>query len=345
MVMENAETITEIPERVFFVKCRPQDADIFDIVRSERRVFIGYPPWRRGKKYNSTKLASCIVNRGSAGENWQAEIDQYRAPMKTNRGFALSVKKGWIVAIPRPGDGVCWLAEIAGSFELVDNPPWRERYFQLRRQLSLDCSNEASHVGDIVQSWRLSNLVSVPFGRIPRWISYRLLSRPTIGEIYGFPERGLHAYETLKHFIDGVPGPPMPDTDSLHEIQRRLLTFISPSALEHLVVALLQLERPDELWWHIGGSGDGGADGLGYTRDWSTAGLVQCKWYFTGSKLSDVFDMRLKNSKRILASLLHGRVEEDIQGAEFWGLEHITMLVKKHANELPLARSLRVLFQ
>jgi hypothetical protein len=43
-------------------------------------------------------------------------------------------------------------------------------------------------------------------------------------------------------------------TDDLHEIERRLLTFVSPNALEHLVIALLQLERPHETWWHIGGT-------------------------------------------------------------------------------------------
>jgi hypothetical protein len=344
MPVDYAEHITEIPERVFFVKCRPQDADIIDIVRSEQRVFIGYPPWRRGTHYDPLNMASCLVNLGSAGEHWQDEVEvgRYRTTMKTNRGFALSVKKGWIVAIPRPGAGVCWLAEITDHFELIDNPSWRARYLDFRRGQGLDCSNEDSHVGDIVQSWRFSSLVEVPFGRIPRWITYRLLSRPTIGNIYGFPELGLHAHATLKRFIDGISDPPMTDTNDLHEIQRRLLTFVSPAALEHLCVGLLQLERPDEMWWHIGGSGDGGADGLGYTHDWIPTGLVQCKWYFNGSHLSDVFNAPSKKMKRILVSLIHGRVEHDVQGAEFWGREHIAMLVKKHANELSVARSLRI---
>jgi hypothetical protein len=334
--------VTEAAERVFFVKCRPQDADIMDIVLSEKRVFIGYPPWRRGARYNPAKMASCVVNLRSAAEDWQDQTDRYRPPMKTNRKFALSVGKGWIVVIPRPGDKICYVAEIAGDFELIDNPPWRARYLEFRRQHRLDVSDESSHVGDIVQSWRFSKLVKVPFGRIPRWITYRLLSRPTVGEIYGYPERGLHAHATLKRFIQGVPDPPLTATNDLLEIQRRLLTFISPSALEHLCVALLQLERPDEMWWHIGGSGDGGADGLGYTHDWMPTGLLQCKWFFEGDNLSDVFDRPLKSTTRILASLIHGRVESDVQNAQFWGLEQIAALMKKHAVYLPAAKSLRV---
>lgn len=342
--VENAGHVTEVPERVFFVKCRPQDADIIQLVRSEQRVFIGYPPWRRDAPYDPSNIAGCVVDLGAADEGWRGEVRNYSPSMKTNRGFALSVKKGWIVAIPRPGDGVCWLAEIADGFELVDNPSWRTQYLELRQRLGLDCSKEDSHVGDVVQSWRFSNLIGIAFGRIPRWITYRLLSRPTIGEIYGFPELGLHAHATLKRFIDRATDPPLTDTDDLHEIQRRLLTFVGPAVLEHLCVALLQLERPDEMWWHIGGSGDGGADGLGYTHDWIPKGLLQCKWFFTGSRLSDVFGAPRNNMKRILASLIHGEVEQNVQGADFWGREHIATLVRKHANDLPIARSLRISF-
>ena len=339
--MASVEHITETPERVFFVKCRPQDADIIDIVRSEKRVFIGYPPWRRGARYDPTHMASCVVDLGSAQGDWRKEIDEYRPPMKANHGFASSVKKGWIVAIPRPGDGLCWLAEIADSFELIDNPPWRARYLEFRKQQGLDCSNK-SHVGDIIQSWRFSNLIGVPFGRVPRWITYRLLSRPTIGNVPGFAQIGLHAHATLKRFIDGIADPPMTVTDDLQEIHRRLLTFVSPAALEHLCTALLRLERPDEMWWHIGGSGDGGADGLGYSRNWAPSGRLQCKWFFAGNQLSEVFNEPDKNVRLILASLIHGQVESDVPGAEFWGSEQIAALVKKHANDLPVARSLRI---
>ena len=44
----------------------------------------------------------------------------------------------------------------------------------------------------------------------------------------------------------------------LVEVERRLADFVGPSTFEHLCVALLQLEHPDEIWEHVGGSGDGG---------------------------------------------------------------------------------------
>jgi hypothetical protein len=122
-----------------------------------------------------------------------------------------------------------------------------------------------------------------------------------------------------------------------------MLTFISPSALEHLCVALLQLEYPDELWWHIGGSGDGGADGLGYSDQWESTGLLQCKWYFKGSRVSDVFASKYIGRKRILASLIHGDVVEDVEDAVFWGRERLAILVQKYARSIPISRSLRII--
>ncbi len=287
--MNDPEQITETPEHVFFVKCRPQGADIIDIVLSEKRVFIGYPPWRRRAQYNPTKITSCVVNLRNPDDGWKSEVREYHQSMKINQAFASSVDKGWIVAIPRPGDGICWVAEIAHPFELVDNPSWKERYLKLRLDLDLNCEDEASHVGDVVQSWRFSRAIPVSFGRIPRWISYRLLSRSTIGEVYGIPSLGLHAYAVLKRFIDGISDQPLSETDDVKEIARRLVTFVSPNALEHLAVSLLQLEYPKEMWWHIGGSGDGGSDGLGYTASWVHTGQLQCKWLFHGHHCSEVF--------------------------------------------------------
>ncbi len=70
--MENIEQVVATPERVFFVKCRPQNADIIDIVRSEGRVFIGYPPWRRNAAYDPANIPACVVGDGKC---WIGEID------------------------------------------------------------------------------------------------------------------------------------------------------------------------------------------------------------------------------------------------------------------------------
>ena len=60
--------------KAFYVKCRPQKADIVDLAKSLRR------------------------------------------------GFARSVEPGWIVAVPRPGSGTCYLGRIKSRFELCDHP-------------------------------------------------------------------------------------------------------------------------------------------------------------------------------------------------------------------------------
>jgi hypothetical protein len=340
--MAHPDHISEVAERVFFVKCRPQSADILKLVLSEGRVFIGYPPWRIGTDYEPRDIASCVVDLSSAGDDWKASVRSYHPSMKTNWGFAKSVKPGWIVVIPRPGEGVCWVAEISSKFELVNDPPWRSDYLRLRQELGLEAENEASHVGDVIQSWRFSRAVAVPFGLIPRWISYRLLGRSTLGEIYGVPALGLRAHAVLKRFLDGSAEPPLTPTNDLQEIGRRLVTFVSPSALEHLAVAILQCDRPHETWWHVGGSGDGGSDGLGYSNDWTSIGMLQCKWLFNGSTCSEVFGTTTDGKQRVLASLIHGNVKRDLENAEFWGLNEIAILVRKYAALLPIAKSLRI---
>jgi len=48
--------------------------------------------------------------------------------------------------------------------------------------------------------------------------------------------------------------------------------------LSTFVCQLLQLENPSERWWHVGGSGDGGADGLALGPSETITAAVQCKW-------------------------------------------------------------------
>jgi len=332
---------------VFFVKCRPQGADIIEIVRKWRRAFVGYPPWKKGASYNPSNLSACIVDFSQPNDDWDDQIDEseYHRSMASNRRFAKDVKAGWIAMIPRPGDGLCWLSEVTGPFELTDAPPWREEYLKLRRESGLDIRNEQSHVGDIAQSWPLSPLQKVPFARVPRWISYRLLSRPTIGEIEGFLDLELDPYDTLKSLMDGSAAEVPAETGDTAEIERRLLTYVSPSAFEHLCVSLLQLEHPGDMWWHTGGSGDGGADGQGYSSNWEFTGVLQCKWHYSGKSLSDGWAgaLPLGCRRHVLASLIHGEVQIDINTGEFWGRKRIAELVKKHARKVPLAKTLRVI--
>ena len=69
-------------------------------------------------------------------------------------------------------------------------------------------------------------------------------------------------------------------TLDLTTIEKRLLNDLTPSTLEHLIVSLLQLEHPDEVWTQVGGSGDGGVDGAGSGQDGHVTGLLQSKWQY-----------------------------------------------------------------
>jgi hypothetical protein len=109
-------------------------------------------------------------------------------------------------------------------------------------------------------------------------------------------------------------------------------------------VALLQLEHPDEIWEHVGGSGDGGVDGVGAKADDPSrvVGLLQCKFVHPSGRLSIAEGDALPGTRQILASLLHPEQLDIAQNIEFWSRQTIAALVIKHAHFLPLATTLRV---
>ncbi len=343
------EDIGTTPKGAFFVKCRPQDADVIDLVRDVRRVFVGYPPWRRDAVYDPHKMSRCMIDLRTASDDWKSEVREdiqekgYGRAMAFNRGLAKSIEPGWIVAIPRPSSGCCWLGEISGAFNVVENPEWKNRYLRLRRDEKLNCDDEKSHVGDVVQNWPVKQLKKVPFGLVPRWISYRFFDRSSAGKIKGFPSLKLNAYSTLKGMLNGgAPVDLTKPTRDLQEIERRLLTFVGPAAFEHLCVALLQLEQRNLIWWHTGGSGDGGADGLAYDATWRPTAMLQCKWYLAQSQASKLKGFSNGSGKLILAALVHDPIDLDVDGVVFWGRHEIAKLTLKHRRYLPTAISLNI---
>jgi hypothetical protein len=124
---------------------------------------------------------------------------------------------------------------------------------------------------------------------------------------------------------------------------KTLVTDIGPSSFEHLVVALLQLERPDEIWSHAGGSGDGGVDGLGTNRDGHVVGLLQCKWLSDGAEL--LFEHRDAetdpNIRLFVATLVHPKLSE-ARGTILLDRSKIRRLLLKHADSLPWAKLMQI---
>ena len=103
--------------------------------------------------------------------------------------------------------------------------------------------------------------------------------RSTFGQFKDHPinSNEVSAYQVLSQILDGRSIIQTWWTLEPDEIKRRLVDTLNPSAFEHLVVSLLQLENPNEIWHQTGGAGDGGVDGIGSNEDGQIVGLMQAK--------------------------------------------------------------------
>ena len=334
---------------VFFCRCRPQNSDAIEIALETNRVFIGYPAWRKGKFELDHSFHSAIVNLGATQQDNDvvaAELSvSWRRQIAVNRNLVREAGNGSIVLLPRPARGLVYAGRTVG-FELVDEPPWGERYLSLRKEQGLEVKPRGSHLADVVQGWKVEKWHSVPFPAIPVWIRASLFGRSTIGRIKPIRLPGLELDPLVE--LDRVIKNPArvwpPRTSDVEEIAKRLVTYIGPNSFEHLVVALLQLERPEEMWSHIAGSGDGGVDGIGANRDGRVVGLLQCKWRYDGSKLDfeNSTEETDPNIKRYVASLLHPADLAEVRSTILLDRLSIARLVLKHVDKLPWAQSMQI---
>ena len=131
---------------------------------------------------------------------------------------------------------------------------------------TVEQEDESSHIADVVQCWHVERWVRIAFPLLPRWISYSLLSRGTKGWLRDRPDGQRTAFMVLDDIHSGTYSPDFEPTCDPAVIAGRILDWLSPDAFEHLVCELLQFEQLQLRWWHIGGSGDGGADALAVKR-------------------------------------------------------------------------------
>lgn len=333
---------------VFFCRCRPQLSDAVDIVRKTNRVFIGYPAWRAGRYEQDHSFRSAIVDLSSIDQDSSVldpQLDSgYRRQISMNRNLVREAANGSIVLVPRPARGLVYAGRTLG-FELVDNPLWGDEYLSLRSKQGKDVERRGSHLADVVQGWRVDRWRPIPFNAIPAWIRGSLLGRSTIGRIKAIHlgQLRLDPFTELDHIIEHPDRICPHKTADQQEIEKRLVTDIGPSSFEHLVVALLQLERPDEIWSHVGGSGDGGVDGLGTNHKGHVVGLLQCKWLYDGVELP--FEHRDTESdpniRLFVATLVHPKLSE-ARGIILLDRSKIAGLLLKHADRLPWAKSMRI---
>lgn len=327
---------------VFFSRCKPQMVDAIEIVLAERRIFIGYPMGRAGVEYNPRSLRSCTVDLKCDDDEWaaaHARSDKNRQ-YNRNRNLVREVGVGSIALVPRPDRGVIYCGRIVSGFELEDSPEWYDRYMAIRGD---EDGSENWHAADIGQCWRVDEFKPLPVPRVPAWIRRSLFGRSTYGVIRADAVSG-NPVEIFERLLIDDSFCPREWSLDVETIKRRLLEDFTPSAFEHLAVSLLQLEHPHEVWLQVGGSGDGGVDGVGIDENGRVSGLLQCKWQYWGEEPfaeDSVWKKSGKPLKKYLAVLRHGG-NAGPADCEFLDIGRIAELVRKHHARLPQAVSMRV---
>lgn len=347
----------------FFCRAKPQSCDAFLIFRRARRVFIGYPLMRQDplthqeEQYNPQAFCSCLVDPTCSDEEWGKQTKNRNwkkssKPFTQNRNFIREVEKrrdarGAIVVIPRPNEGAAYLARITGQFEIVDTPTWGYEYLALRQEQGLKADdNEAHHIADVTQGWPLDEYQRIELSRIPGWMRRSLFGRSTYGKFDDHHplDKNATSYEVLDQILNDSPRVPLTWTLEIDEIKRRLVdTLSNPSAFENLVISLLQLEHPDEMWHHTGGSGDGGIDGFGSNEAGKVVGLMQAKFY--AKKAPNLGILGVDGEERIkhyAAVLLPETPSKPTDGTCLLNLDWIASAVRRHWRCLPLATTMRV---
>ena len=331
---------------VFFSRCRPQDSDPIELAVRVGRVFIGWPAWRVGIRPRHGQLRKAIVDLRCSDEEWDTHYAKFdtkaRKHYQQNRNFIHAIERGAIALIPRPNRGVVYAGRVKMPFELLDDPPWGDEYLGIRQEQGLDVAEKFSHLADVAQCCEVDRFTPLPFPLIPAWIRRSLLGRSTYGRISPIPELGLEPYSVLDRLLDNPEHVTLRWTNDLAEVERRLVNGVGPNVFEHLCVALLQLEDPSSVWMHVGGSGDGGVDGVGASTSGKVIGLLQCKWAYWGEDIDIAAPTSKTSIRRIVTALLHPKEVRLRDGVEFWSRREIALLLVKHAHVLRLAVTLRV---
>ncbi|MDE0341652.1 MAG: hypothetical protein OXK82_00515 [Deltaproteobacteria bacterium] len=330
----------------FYCRAKPQECDAFVIFDQARRVFIGYPLVRRGEAYDSRALSTCLVSPTCLQEEWEAHTaGRSKREFTRNRNFVPCVTKGSIVVIPRPSEGAAYVARVTGPFEIVNAPPWTQAYLKLRMQLGLDCDDDSCyHTGDVAQGWPVDEYRRIDLSRVPGWLRRSFLGRSTYNQLPPHPlDSQITAFQVLEEILEGSPRLEAPWTLELDAIKKRLVDALNnPCAFENLVVELLQLENPGELWHHTGGPGDGGIDGVGSNEAGEVVGLMQAKYYAkTAPDLGSLTTVG-RRPRCYTAVFLPENPEGPTDGSRLLCLDWIASAVQRHWRRLPLALTMRI---
>ena len=323
---------------VFFSRNKPQDSDAVDICLKYNRTFIGYPALKKGYSNLSVDMIDLSLDENT----FQQQLSQldascsekdYRKQITTNRNLVHEIKPGYITLIPRPDRGLVYAGRVE-KFFFDGDPAWAKDYLDLRKKQDLEIDNCISHMADIAQGWQVDKWRGVPFSFYPAWIRKSFFGRSTVARIH--PSEFGNPHDMLDQLIDNLQQPSPGWTMNISEIEQRLVSDIGPNEFEHLVVALLQLEQPYRIWRHVGGSGDGDVDGMGFGTNGDLCAILQCKWNGGSPDIPEHW-----RGEYYFASLLEQPHSDDCS-VHIWNRRKISELVKKYAQQLPWALSMRI---
>ena len=127
---------------VFLIRNKPsgmgEQADIINLCLQENRVFVGYPPFKKGIPFKEHNILSCTYDI-SKDDFTQEDIvnpNFYSRGVSKNKKLVSEVIPESFVIIPRPERGFYYIGKIK-KFELVNDPKWIEDYKKIRLDQNL----------------------------------------------------------------------------------------------------------------------------------------------------------------------------------------------------------------
>lgn len=336
------------PPTVFFSRCKPHGVDAVDIATTFQRVFFGYTQLKAGTTFDRHNLAACLVDVSRHRDEWGVDLEtphDDRRQHSKNHNFVRAIAPGSIAMIPDVRSGVIHCGRV-GPFRLDHNEA-AYRAFAPRhdRELPDDAAKDGARLaGEIAQGWDVpGGFVAIPVPQIPASIRRSLFGRSTYGLIKPNAERP-DPYQTMSDLMERSAFKPRPWTLDPAEVSRRISDIVTPSMFESLVVSLLQLDDPKLMWLPVGGSGDGGVDGIAADETGAVVALLQCKWHYSGGP---VFAGTARSTfaadrpASYLATSSGNKAAPDAADVildRSWLIEKIL----QHRAKLPLALTLRV---
>lgn len=336
---------------LFFSRCKPRGVSAVDVAVQFKRVFFGYTILKSGQAFDRNALTECLLDVSCDDEAWQAhraEPREDRAQHAKNRNFVRAVTPGSIAMVPSLQEGVIHCGRV-GPFRLRHD---EAAYAAFAPRFQSEFPDQAAQdsvrlAGEIGQGWDVEgDFVAVPVPRIPASIRRSLFGRSTYGIIKPDEDRPA-PYATMAAIMASSTFTPREWSRDPVEVGRRLSDVVTPAMFEGLVASLLQLEQPELVWLPVGGSGDGGVDGIAARPDGSVAALLQCKWryggepVFNGPALATLAAYGSQRPKTYLATLSGSSPSLGVAD-EVLDKRWMTQKIIEHCDRLPLAITLRV---